>query len=160
MTIPLFSENGKGENQIFLEFFCFSPASPDNYSFLRFSGIIPENSAMVHRFPANAGEDIILPPGRLTECSDEWYHAGRGADSPNISNQIGPYRAGGIIASPTVAGQFCYMIPFIAMRRNKHRPGNCFALNFPKQTVAFLWEIRYNNRNMKGGVAPVSFSIR
>ena len=45
--------------------------------------------------PIQCKEAIILPPGRLTECSDEWNHAGRGVDSPDISNQIGSYRAGG-----------------------------------------------------------------
>lgn len=42
-----------------------------------------------------AGEAISLPPGWPTACSDEWYHAGRGTDSPDILQPAGLHRAGG-----------------------------------------------------------------
>ena len=64
------------------------------------------------------------------------------------------------ISSPTAAGQVHDAVPCNTMRKALHPPGDGFAANFPKQTVAFLREIRYNDRNMKGGEAPVSFSIR
>ena len=43
-------------------------------------------------YPANVGEDIILPPRWSTGCSDEWYFVGHGTERSDLGSPFG--RAG------------------------------------------------------------------
>ena len=175
MTIPLFSENGKGENQIFLEFFCFFPPAGDSYSLSLFS---PDHSGKITENPGNPAAVWVLPgcgEDKIWKCAPKYPQA-NAVELPGVSTMLGEFeqcrtrnhstkhagvlRGGRMISSPTPAGQVHDAVPCNGVRKALHPPGDGFAANFPKQTVAFLREIRYNDRNMKGEEAPVSFSIR
>ena len=181
MTIPLFSENGKGENQIFLEFFSFFRRLGTVTVFPLFLRIIPGKNRKIREIsPRSAflpgcggGQNMVII--RTSHCREAISLPRSG--TAGVSTMLGKFvpcrtihhsikHAGDIcggrmISSPTAAGQVHDAVPCNGMRKSPASAGRWFFnVNFPKQTVAFLREIRYNNRNMKGGVAPVSFSIR
>ena len=67
------------------------------------AGIIPKSGYRFYKlvvkldfgeandYPANVGEDIILPPRWSTACSDEWYFVGHGMERSDLGSPKGSH---------------------------------------------------------------------
>ena len=68
---------------------CFTAGTIPKSGYRLYKLVVKLEFGEANYYPANVGEDIILPPRWSTACSDEWYFVGHGMERSDLGSPFG-----------------------------------------------------------------------